>query len=284
MDEDLNLYNLEEKIFRDSDSFNGFKNISSDRCKYIEELANKFKSTVTGKTKLEKYVNLVQFLTSGKGRYSRNEAVTNLLFKSFDEVILFYILCCDKDLVAYNNFLFTEDKTQAEIKTRKEIGLCNEKLIKFERALYLSKNKKLITNVKADFGAYLKVLIRYKHDFRSITKERYNEIKELSKEWISHQNTKYIYNTLVFNIFFQKELLNLKDSSEILLFLILCLDPNYKLLTIYEEESRINNLKKRIVNEFGIFDTKLFLIEQECHNTFTPNFEYSEWVYQKKMQ
>jgi len=283
MDEYINLYNLEEKIFRNSDSFQGFKNISESRYKYIEELANKFKGTVIGKTKLEKYVNLVQFLTCGKGRYSTNATVNNLLFKSFDEVILFYILCCDENLVAYDNFLFTEEKKDAEIKTRKEIGICNDKLIRFERSLYLSQKQSLITDVKANFGTYLKILIQYKHNFKTITKERYNEIKDFSKIWLSNQNTKYIYNTLVFNIFFQKELLNLKDSSEILLFVILCLDPNYKLLTIYEEESRINPLVKRIKNEIGIFDTKLLLIEQECHDTFNPNYEYSEWVYQKKM-
>ena len=63
-----------------------------------------------------------------------------------------------------------------------------------------------------------------------------------------------------------------------LIFLILASDPNLDALKIYEEESRMPNVEKRIKEEFGYYNPELLTLEKKFHKRFCPDKELSFWT------
>ena len=128
--------------------------------------------------------------------------------------------------------------------------------------------------------------------FANITDERKDEIRNNANSWLEiHQSPERLkfllslytnLNDLKKNkkiISIQNSLLDFENSDEELLFFMFAVDPELKLLTINYEENKMDDIKKRYREEFGItFDKRLLLIELAYNNKFkevTDEFEES---------
>lgn len=279
-----NINLLENSIFRDDSRFNCFKDIDEETKQKITLLAQKFINTKFGDNKLENYLEVLLFLNSSRGRFSTNPNGHTLFFRTYDEVVLFYIYCCDPDLITYKNSIFLDNNSQSYINnaTRKELGFYNEKLLKYEKILFLETTKNLVTGVRNKNTAYLTLIISTTHSFEKTTPERFSEIKLLAEKWIKNQIKGTELQTCSYNLVNQSDLLKLNSVEEKVIFFISALDPELEALSIYEEESRISSLKKRINEVLGFYYDNLFKLEQLYSKKFIPEKDSYSWT-KKKM-
>lgn len=88
--------------------------------------------------------------------------------------------------------------------------------------------------------------------------EKYNDLDELSK-----------LLALLLTLNQKAKLLGLNTTDEVMLFYMLAIDPELKLLSIYFEESKIDEIARRFEEEFGFkLDRSLILFEKEYNNKF----------------
>ena len=77
-------------------------------------------------------------------------------------------------------------------------------------------------------------------------------------------------------------MLGLRNLAEQAALFILLVDSNLDMLRIYEEESRMPNVEKRIIEEFGYYNSELLNLEKKFHKRFCPEKELSIWTKVKK--
>lgn len=276
-----NINSLENSIFRNDSEFNCFKDIDEETKERIFILAQNFINTNFKDKKEENYKEVLMFLNSNKGRFTSNPNGKKLLFKTYDEVILFYIFCCDPNLMAYKNFIFLDNKVMKD-KTIKDLGFYNEKIAKYEKSLFLDREKILVTGVKNKNRSYLTLLMCMSYSFEKTSQERFNEIKLLAEEWLKFQIEGTELQTCSYILANQSNLLNLKNTEEQVLFFINAFDPKLKALSIYEEESRMQIIQKRIMDELGFYYDNLIKLEKLFLKNYMPDLEMNTWT-KKKM-
>ena len=105
--------------------------------------------------------------------------------------------------------------------------------------------------------------------FKKITESRKDELYEKAFLW-NEEYKNYSTNEKMFNLYYY--LNNSKknfENDESFLFLIFTLDPELKLLKIFYEESKFDNIKRRFEEEFGYtYDKRLLILEKVYNNRF----------------
>ena len=249
---------------------------------------------------LERYRRTLQYLTS---------PLIGLEFRTFDERIAFLIMMVDPNLITFKEFLKTDlisleeiekvddDKERSHLRNvrtqtisayessvREKIGFYDVKLLKYEE-LYFKRffgEKELVTEVNSHnqdgFIKHSKLL----KDFNSISDERYKRLTDIAQIWLSVAPDKFNSKVATYSVTNQKKLLGLNNLAEQLTLFILLVDPNLDMLRIYEEESMMQNVERRIIDQFGFFDKELLNLERKFHDRFCPNKEISAWTMIKK--
>lgn len=286
---------MQNKLYGRSKEFNNFAKINNDR---IAELKSKFALLYEDDSYqgLDKYLHILSSLVNN----------INCRFISFDEKIYLLITCVDPELITLREYLKTDLETirefdskkaqrQYNIERKKEIllfetrireklGFYDKYIIKYETKFYdrfiLNKPSQ---SIKKDYSKIILNSIIYYSDFSSISKERLTELQLIADNWLNSQSDKTnIYLTSSYSIIYQTDLLELNDAIEKLTFFILVNDSNLKALTIYEEENKLEAVKKRCLEELGFFDLNLIKAEIVYHNTFYPEQEVSPFSIAKK--
>ena len=291
---------IRKKLFQRDHMFTYFKNITEEDIRRIDSEIEKYikrknfsKNDIKKESNLENYVGVLTYLTSPN---------IHLLLKTYDEKILFLIKYIDPNLIINNTFLQTQitpieeiDKSETieeqnywihkrhlELKTleniiREKLDFYEPLLIRYELAYYnrFKKNKELTKNIKIDL---LKELI-YPNvitSFNNISDEDYQRLINKAEIWLSNNEEKD-YKTVIFNILKQNEILKLKNIEEKIAFFILTIDPDLKLLTIFEEESRMPNVITRSKEELGFYNETLIKLEKVYQSRFLPDKKISIW-------
>ena len=251
-------------------------------------------------SKLEKYYDTLRHLT---GPYVHLELPT------FDEKIAYLIMTVDPYLVLFKEFLKldlvsledinkVEDASERERLTklrtktiaeyqmfvRKELGFYDPILLKYEELFFkrFYSGRELITDVQINNQDSFINKARFIKDFNSISDERFEELKQIAQMWLAVAPNKFNSKVATYSITNQSELLGIKSLKEQAALFILCVDCNLDMLRIYEEESLIPNVKKRIIDEFGYYSPELLNLEKKYHKRFCPKKELSIWSKVKK--
>ena len=107
--------------------------------------------------------------------------------------------------------------------------------------------------------------------------ERFDQISKLALLWNASVNEEHKYTTCLYNLIYQYKLLGINSLEEKLLFFVCAVDPELKLLSIYEEESKTNIMKLRSLDEVGFYNPNLIKIEKTINKKFMPQKIVSEW-------
>ena len=111
--------------------------------------------------------------------------------------------------------------------------------------------------------------------FNNINDTQYQLLVNKVKFWNTFKNnlTNKDYSQ---NIFYSK-----LSIHEKIILLILCIDPNLKLLQIYQDECTINKLKERCLNEYGFYCKDLFRLEELYRERFCNSLTIDKWQKRK---
>lgn len=302
------LETLRRKFYQKEHGSNKLMNVTDEKLSLLMdkvEHKQKMDSDNTGCclsrfSKLERYLNSLRYLTN---------PFIHLELPSFDERVIFLMMMNDPELVTYREFLKTNlismteiskvedikersqlirlrDQTLAmyETRVRETIGFYDPKLLKYEEMFFkkfLSK-KELVTEVEISnqdsFVEHAKTI----ESFDSISDVRYEKLVNIAQGCLALVPGKYDSRVATYNITVQRELLGLRSLEEQVALFILLVDSDLDMLRIYEEESMMPNVKRRIKEEFGYYNKDLLPIERKFHKRFCPEKELSIWTMTKK--
>jgi len=298
----INKFYLKEKDFK------RFLELSEEQLstlsKMVYKMQEKMSTNLSQKTKsiskLERYQKTLQYLTNPH---------IHLDLKTFDERIAYLIMMTDPNLVMFKEFLkidlisiteitkIKDEKERNRLKiirkqtisryenaVREKIGFFDVKLLKYEEIFFKKffNEKELITEIENNNQDNLMIKAKSLKDFNSISNERYKELVNIAKTWLSLAPEKYNYKIASYSVINQNKLLGLTNTAEQLALFILLIDSNLDMLRIHEEESMMNNTKRRIIEQFGYFNIELLVLERKFHDKFCPDKKLSIWSKTKK--
>lgn len=253
-------------------------------------------------SKLERYQRTLQYLT--------NPYICSDL-KTFDERVLFFIMMTDPNLVTFKEFLKINlismseiakikdekersclNKTRNQIistyesSVREKIGFFDVKLLKYEEIFFKKffNEKELITEVGSNNQSNFIIRAKLLKNFNNISDERYEELISVAQNWLSLVPEKYNYKVAAYSVTNQKKLLGLTNLEEQLALFVLLIDGELDMLRIYEEESMVKNIERRIVEQFGFFDEDLLVLEKKFQDRFCPDKKLSVWSKTKNIK
>ena len=246
--------------------------------------------------KLDRYQKILQYLTN---------PMIHLELKTFDEKMAFMIKMCDPNLVTYREFLKrrilsfgevskVQDKDERirlirereqslsdyEAAVREQIGFYDPKLLRYEEAFFIFYygEKELITGINANNQDSLIFRAKFLKDFDSVYDERYQELIDLAQSLLALVTDKFNTSSATYSVLEQKKLLGLKSTAEQLALFVLLVDSELDMLRIYEEESMMSEVERRITEQFGYYNPELLKLEKKYHKRFCPDKELSFWT------
>ncbi len=244
---------------------------------------------------LERYQRILLYLTNPN---------IHMDIKTFDERVAFLIMAVDPELITFKEFLKIDLQTIEEIAAlespkernrlfdernqvlnsyestvRSQIGFFDAKLLKFEELFFkrFYNEKELITQVGQHNEDRFILLSSLVQSFDSISDERYQELVEKAKIWLSLVPEQYRTKIATYSASNQKKLIGLNTLAEQFAFYILIIDGNLDMLRIHEEESMMSKVEERIIEEFGYYNKALLTLERKFHKRFCPDKKLSIW-------
>lgn len=276
---DCNYDLIEEKVFKSRSNYkeyNKFKNISIEQLKQIITLADNFKKTSFEKLRVRNYRKVLQYLSTGYGKTKllSTRGYYNDTNPSYDENMAFVIAALDPTCELFKAYISCEStmkKFDKESIARNKIGFFSKILLEAEKDYYFKYINKLLTNVNEDNTKYLSLLCKMFRSFDNLEENRLNELKDLSIIWNKYTNDNSKFQTCIYNLLHQSDLLSTSILEEKLAFFINCVDPELKILDIYEEECTYPRIEARIKEEFGYYLKDLINLEKEYKSKFIHN-------------
>lgn len=268
-----------KKILERIKEFKKFANITDEQySEVVEAVNNYYKQTLEGRSYKERFTLVYNYVNR---KYSRMD---------YDLKILFIILALDPELEALSIRLSFKlisnaaidsiadkkkaaklseerDKRQKEYESAlREKFEMYEPLLPFFEKFYQDRyvfTKSFAENVDYNYSNIL--LESLKTEFNTCDFISNDDISRVlnSVELYKSLFTDINYYNLIFHVYKQNELLNLNNSLEMILFLVKVLDPELKLLELYNKS---NNFKEDFIDLFGFYNDLLLYIEQEYVN------------------
>ena len=281
-----NIQLLEEKIFKNADklgsSYNRFQDIDNVQKNKIVELSKSFYNSVSGNLMAQNYTNILNYLSTsnGKCKLCDTREITGCYNPTYDEYLVFAISSCDPECKMFTSYLKCNSKLNHDRKkniVRKELGFFSEVLFKAEKDYYFKYINDLICDVTIDNSSYLSLISSTPSSFDDVSTERFDQISKLALLWNASVNEEHKYTTCLYNLIYQYKLLGINSLEEKLLFFVCAVDPELKLLSIYDEESKTNIMILRSLDEVGFYNPNLIKIEKTINKKFMPQKIVSEW-------
>lgn len=267
----------EKKLFDEQKIFNDFKLITQERKEQINLLSEQYKQGLVLYGKKNYLLNENYYIYANTLNYLVNDKY-QLMTK--DEKILFLINTIDPNCNIYETYLnFSDDlNNETKINVMKNIfGFFSPYLLKYEYYYINNVQKRLLINVNKDYLKNFMILAPMVKNFDEITDERFKQIQEQVELYKEIPNINLNYQTCIYNILYQSNILELNSMQEKVAFFINAIDPELTLLKIYSEESNYSNIQKRSIEEFGFFYKYLIKIELLYYKRFCPNKKLSYW-------
>lgn len=114
-------------------------------------------------------------------------------------------------------------------------------------------------------------------DLSTITNDQMKYLKKFSKKLLEEKyssNNKFInYIKIIKKLIFNLNEYNISTDDEKYVLFMLSIDPNFEALKIYEESNNIKEIKKKMINYFGVYDKNLIEIEKEFIKVFLSDKE-----------
>ena len=266
--------------------------------KKVEEKRQMMSDNVTFRSvhmpKFDVYQSALEYLTN---------PTIHLKYRTFDERVAFLIMMVDPELVLFREYLKlnviskeeiakVEDKKERaallqkrnqailnfQSTVREKLGFYDAKLIKYEE-MYFNKflgEKELITEVGNNNQEAIIFRAKVLSNFDSVSDERFEQLKDIAQGCLSI--APYDTKVATYSVINQKKLLGLSGMAEQLALFILLVDSELDMLRIYEEESMMSEVEKRIVEQFGYYNPELLKLEKKFHKRFCPDKELSFWT------
>lgn len=244
--------------------------------------------------KFDVYQSTLEYLTSTN---------IHLKYKTFDERVAFLILMVDPNLIAYREYLKLNAKSKEDIakvedkneraallqernqaiinfqsNVREKLGFYDPKLIKYEE-MYFNKffsEKELITEVGNNNQEAVIFRAKVLRDFNGVSDERFEQLKDIAQGCLAI--APYDTKVATYSVINQKKLLKLSGIAEQLALFILLVDSELDMLKIYEEESMMSEVERRIIEQFGYYNPELLNLEKKFHKRFCPDKELGFWT------
>ena len=296
------------KLYQRRNDSNNFLKLSEDELAHVaqkvykrqEMLSDTLSYKLKPMSKLEIYYDALRYLTS---------PLIHLELPTYDEKIAYLIMTVDPYLVLFKEFLKIdlpgldaifkiEDKKERnrllelrnqtiaiyETTVREQIGFFDINLLKFEEMFFKKYygERELITEVQNNNQDYFINNAKILRSFNNISNERYNDLVQVAQTWLSIAPNEFNSKVATYSVTNQRKLLGLRNLAEQAALFILLVDSNLDMLRIYEEESRMPNVEKRIIEEFGYYNPELLNLEKKFHKRFCPEKELSIWTKVKK--
>ena len=295
----INCYR--KKFYQKENDSKGFlclsEEVLSEIHKKVQKKQEAMSDTISQKLdKTSKYEKTMQYLTN---------PYIHLELKTFDERAAYLIIMSDPNLVIFKEFLKlnlmsldeiskVDDEDERELLkqkrrkiiatyesiVREKIGFFDPKLLKYEELFFKKflNEKELITEVRTNNQNSIITRAKTLKDFNDISDERYKELLDTAQTWFALVPDKFNLKVATYSVINQKKLLGLNNTAEQLALFILLIDSNLDMLRIYEEESMMQNVEARIIEQFGYFDQELLILERKFHNRFCPDKKLSVWT------
>ncbi len=288
------MFFLRKKFFEKQNTFQNFTNITEEDLNTLKKAAQDFTSNFSTTNSSLTKVFLYEKVLRKVNTYQNNPDYYN-----FDRQIIFVIYALDPDLLMYKIFLATPNNpkstiTNSENNTNylntlkdnllKYVGLTDNLLLKYEEIFFKQffKNKILIKGVKKNILPNLTNRSKLITNFDLISEERFTTLSQIATKWLDEN----IYDdfqtklyTALYNILYQSKLLGIAGIQEQFCLFILLIDPELEMLSIYEEESRIPNIKNRITERFTFYHQDLIRLEKIYHKKFVADLQVSPWLF-----
>ena len=266
--------------------------------KKVEEKRKMMSDNVTFRSvhmpKFDVYQSALEYLTN---------PTIHLKYRTFDERVAFLIMMVDPELVLFREYLKlnaiskeeiakVEDKKERaallqkrnqailnfQSTVREKLGFYDAKLIKYEE-MYFNKflgEKELITEVGNNNQEAIIFRAKVLSNFDSVSDERFEQLKDIAQGCLSI--APYDTKVATYSVINQKKLLGLSGMAEQLALFILLVDSELDMLRIYEEESMMSEVERRIIEQFGYYNPELLKLEKKFHKRFCPDKELSFWT------
>ena len=297
---------LRTKLYQKLKEFKGFQDFTPEDVQKVaafiykkEEMASDRFVSIFKKDKLSKYMETLRFLTN---------PLIHMQLRTYDERILYLIMSVDPELKMFREFLkrnitsikdvnsITDAKEREKLNqqrngeimefqtaVREQIGFYDSKLLMYEE-VYFKRfwgPKELLTEIGQSHIQRLLSLTPFISSFDKVTDQRYEELQYTAAAWQKEVQKEKDALTAAYSATNQNRLLGLTTLSDQLIFFILASDPNLDALKIYEEESRIPEFERRMIEEFGYSSMDIIKLEQLYHDRFCPDKKISPWTITK---
>ncbi len=283
---------LEGKLYSRDVDFNKFNNTTLEDIKLIDaDIQSRFPLDLNG---LARYNDVLVYLT--------NPFIYHT-YPNIDLRLLYLIRAVDPNLVLLNEFYNTdmpslneiskaleEDKETLTVlrkrgslllkKTiREQLGFYNSKVLGYEQAYFnrFLKDKEFIRNANITYFIKLMDLIQGKVLFTFIDSDTEKTLSDKVAWYLEQTSGKRDAYTVSFHLLCQNSLLGLRTRREQFAFFVMVVDPELKLLRIYEEESRMPEVKRRALEELGYYSDKMIELEKAYKMRFMPDAKLSVW-------
>jgi len=285
-----------KRLYANDTKFNNFENIDNAELKRIKELAKQTDTTLFSylphhpylSQKFEKYLAVLQYLGSTN---------TNNDLPNYDAKIVFLIEAVDPNLTLYKAYLeypvilksqiaaeenlakkfelehlFKRQNGAIESKIRSKAEFYDVQMLNYE-AKYFKKircHDELLTNVNHAYFNIFAKRFENSNKFSGISQETNDILCLKAEEYLGQCEVNL--NTLSYQLLFQPEILGLNSLDEIIIFFILVIDKDLKLLDIYNEEAKWTEIKKRALREMSFYNPKLLYLEKIYQERFVPDY------------
>lgn len=272
-----NYYWFSKRLYSYDKDYNKFANITSNKIEELTLIINNYKriNRNNNDSLFTAYIKVLNYLLE-------NEHIK--FFLTFDEKIFILIGIIDPELNIFKEYFTaspyksSDDKKTTERQIRKKFGFFEPYLIKYESEIYrsLKTPTEFLSHVKIDLTNELLKPAFLVRSFDDLTDEEVSEIKNKAMLFVAEtEDTNK--ETISFNAFYSNNILNINSVKERIAFFITVFDPDLNILRIYEEESKIDKSKERIIEEIGFYHSELIRLEQIYHKRFCPDKKVSIW-------
>lgn len=286
MAEEEKAIHYKRRFYSGDKDFSSFENVDSNMTDKVDRVSvSLFPESQYPKHSSKRYFAVLNFLMNSKN---------NKEFTSFDEKIVFLIRTIDPDLSVYffllsNGFSIHDENSVKRQRCRelisfitRSIGILDTQFLKYEELYYFKflKSSEFISNVNRDYSSVLfgtfKAVIE--HDaLRDISDTQFQMIVRKADYYLENCENPRGINTVCFNMNNPNSPLELWNSLYKIIFFILVVDSDLRALTIYAEESNMEKIKERMMNELGFFHEDFIKIEELYRKRFFPGLRVSEW-------
>ncbi len=277
------MSNITNNLGKNFKLFKRFKNIDSKCYQQLLDKANIYRQLTKDKSP---YDNFTELIYIHKDNYTKSKDF-------FDKLCLYIILIFDRDALLYNIYLelitsqigvLEKDNQKPVVLLQKELtqkqrealksssiklfGFYEDVLVEIEKAYF---NKFLLSdslNVSFEQDYFFRILSMKESEFKGISEERINELKEIVSKWFLAYKVKNYHFLLAYQLEEEQEFFNYPTWEEKAIIIILSIDPNLSLLKHYMTNCNLRKTAEYSLDLFGFYYNELIQLEHKYNETY----------------